>query len=57
MCLSKGRPPFPENLPNAVCGQQKPGSVDPKDDSDISKMNQCPLNACCNIVSELLTDY
>lgn len=57
MCLSKGRPPFPQNLPNAVCGPQKPGSVDPKDDSDISKMNQCPLNACCNIVSEPLTDY
>ncbi|KAL8284361.1 hypothetical protein RB597_001601 [Gaeumannomyces tritici] len=49
MCLSKGRPPFPANLPNAVCGPQKPGTVDPKDDSDISKMNQCPLNACCNI--------
>lgn len=52
MCLSKGRPPFPATLPNAVCGPQKPNSVDPKDDSDISKMNPCPLNACCNIVSE-----
>ncbi|RYP62222.1 hypothetical protein DL771_009821 [Monosporascus sp. 5C6A] len=49
MCLSKGRPPFPANLPNAVCGPQKLNSVDPKDDSDISKMNPCPLNACCNI--------
>ncbi|KAK8012878.1 chitinase [Apiospora marii] len=49
MCLSKGRPPFPNSLPNAVCGPQKPNSVDPKDDSDISKMNPCPLNACCNI--------
>ncbi|KAM7183708.1 hypothetical protein V8F20_012513 [Naviculisporaceae sp. PSN 640] len=49
ICLSKGRPPFPAVLPNAVCGPQKPGSVDPKDDSDISKMNPCPLNACCNI--------
>lgn len=56
MCLSKGRPPFPANLPNAVCGPQKPNSVDPKDDSDISKMNPCPLNACCNIVSEPLQD-
>ncbi|KAK3312158.1 hypothetical protein B0H66DRAFT_578425 [Apodospora peruviana] len=49
ICLSKGRPPFPLNLPSAVCGPQKPGSKDPKDDSDISKMNPCPLNACCNI--------
>lgn len=55
ICLSKGRPPFPAVLPNAVCGPQKPGSVDPKDDSDISKMNPCPLNACCNIVSGRVT--
>lgn len=54
ICLSKGRAPFPASLPNAVCGPQKPNSVDPKDDSDISKMNPCPLNACCNIVSEPL---
>lgn len=56
ICLSKGRPPFPANLPNAVCGPQKLGTVDPKDDSGISKMNPCPLNACCNIVSEPLPD-
>ncbi|ETS75025.1 hypothetical protein PFICI_13509 [Pestalotiopsis fici W106-1] len=49
MCLSKGRPPFPASLPDAICGPQKPNSVDPKDDSDISKMNPCPINACCNI--------
>ncbi|KAM7212489.1 hypothetical protein V8F06_012111 [Rhypophila decipiens] len=49
ICLSKGRPPFPDNLDGADCGPQKPGTKDPKDDSDISKMNPCPLNACCNI--------
>lgn len=49
MCLSKGTPPFPAPIANAVCGPQKPGSKPPTDDSDISKLNPCPLNACCNI--------
>lgn len=49
ICLSKGTPPFPAEIPNAVCGPQKPGSKAPTDGSDISKLNPCPLNACCNI--------
>jgi GH18 family chitinase len=49
MCLSKGTPPFPATIPNAVCGPQKPGSTPPTDGSDIADLNQCPLNACCNI--------
>ncbi|KXJ89088.1 hypothetical protein Micbo1qcDRAFT_213428 [Microdochium bolleyi] len=49
MCLSKGTPSFPAEITNAVCGPQKPGTSDPKDGSDISKLNPCPLNACCNI--------
>jgi GH18 family chitinase len=49
MCLSKGNPPFPAPIANAVCGPQKPGSKPPNDSSDIAKMNACPLNACCNI--------
>ncbi|KAL4879073.1 hypothetical protein BJY04DRAFT_229417 [Aspergillus karnatakaensis] len=51
MCLSSGTPPFPAPIANAVCGPQKPGSKPPAagDDTDISEMNPCPLNACCNI--------
>ncbi|TPX08096.1 uncharacterized protein E0L32_010163 [Thyridium curvatum] len=49
MCLSKGTPPFPAEIANAVCGPQKPGSKPPTDGSDIAKLNPCPLNACCNI--------
>ena len=49
MCLSKGSPPFPAPIANAVCGPQKPGSKPPTDGSDIADLNPCPLNACCNI--------
>lgn len=49
MCLSEGDPPFPAAIANAQCGPQKPGSEPPTDGSDISQMNPCPLNACCNI--------
>ncbi|KAJ6140241.1 hypothetical protein N7471_006727 [Penicillium samsonianum] len=49
MCLSKGTAPFPAEIANAQCGPQKPGSKPPTDGSDISDLNPCPLNACCNI--------
>jgi GH18 family chitinase len=49
MCLSKGTPPFPAPIANALCGPQKPGSKPPSDDTDIAELNPCPLNACCNI--------
>ncbi|KAL5337697.1 hypothetical protein BJX70DRAFT_409027 [Aspergillus crustosus] len=49
MCLSKGTAPFPAPIANAQCGPQKPGSKAPSDDSDISELNPCPLNACCNV--------
>jgi hypothetical protein len=49
MCLSKGTPPFPAPISNALCGPQKPGSKPPTDGSDISDLNPCPLNACCNM--------
>ncbi|CAG8893424.1 unnamed protein product [Penicillium egyptiacum] len=49
MCLSKGTAPFPAEIQNAQCGPQKPGSKPPTDGSDISDLNPCPLNACCNI--------
>ncbi|KAE8152020.1 chitinase [Aspergillus avenaceus] len=49
ICLSKGAPPSPAPIANAVCGPQKPGSKPTTDGSDISALNPCPLNACCNI--------
>ncbi|KAK4098179.1 glycoside hydrolase family 18 protein [Parathielavia hyrcaniae] len=52
MCLSPGHPPFPAAIENAVCGPQKPNTQPVTDGSDISKLNPCPLNACCNIWSQ-----
>ncbi|POR39187.1 Uncharacterized protein TPAR_00621, partial [Tolypocladium paradoxum] len=50
ICLSSGRPPFPAPIPSAECGPQKPGTQEPEDDKvDISTLNPCPLNVCCNI--------
>jgi GH18 family chitinase len=49
MCLSTGYPPFPAEISNAVCGPQKPGTQPPTGGADISQLNPCPLNACCNI--------
>lgn len=49
MCLSNGTAPFPNELENAVCGPQVPGTEAPDDDTDISTLNPCPLNACCDV--------
>ncbi|KAF7556019.1 hypothetical protein G7Z17_g1692 [Cylindrodendrum hubeiense] len=49
MCLSKGTPPFPAPMANALCGPQVPGTKKPKGDVDIAKLNPCPLNACCDV--------
>ncbi|TPX06880.1 uncharacterized protein E0L32_002376 [Thyridium curvatum] len=50
ICVSSGSPPMPAPIPNAVCGPQKPGSQKPGGSNpDLSKLNPCPLNACCNI--------
>ncbi|KAL0938067.1 chitinase [Colletotrichum truncatum] len=51
ICLSKGTPPFPSPIPNADCGPQKPGTVQPSGSTsrDWAKLNPCPLNSCCNI--------
>ncbi|KAK8139989.1 hypothetical protein PG984_000055 [Apiospora sp. TS-2023a] len=50
ICLSSGSPPMPAPLANAVCGPQKPGTTAPADGNmdDISLLNPCPLNACCD---------
>ncbi|KAL4783388.1 hypothetical protein BJX76DRAFT_358029 [Aspergillus varians] len=49
ICLSKGDPPMPSVLKNAVCGPQKAGTKRPNDWGHISSLNPCPLNACCDI--------
>ncbi|CAG8109170.1 unnamed protein product, partial [Penicillium nalgiovense] len=49
ICLSKGNPPMPAPMANAVCGPQKPGTEAPKDTTNITNLNPCPLNACCNV--------
>ncbi|KAK0625161.1 chitinase [Bombardia bombarda] len=48
MCLSKGDPPMPAPMSNAVCGPQKPATPAPPKGANISELNPCPLNACCN---------
>ncbi|KAF2160117.1 glycoside hydrolase family 18 protein [Zasmidium cellare ATCC 36951] len=48
ICLSKGTPPMLAALSNAVCGPKKPGTKPPAAGIDISTLNPCPLNACCD---------
>ncbi|KAL2016189.1 hypothetical protein VTK56DRAFT_4078 [Thermocarpiscus australiensis] len=40
---------MPAIVSNAVCGPQKPGTMRPASGTDISSLNPCPLNACCDI--------
>lgn len=52
ICLSKGNPPMPAVLPNAICGPQVPNAtVDGpiEDAQSLASLNPCPLNSCCNI--------
>ncbi|KAI0467015.1 hypothetical protein F4859DRAFT_518632 [Xylaria cf. heliscus] len=49
ICLSSGDPPMPAPVANAVCGPQVPGTTKPPKGTDISKLNPCPLNACCDV--------
>lgn len=49
ICLSKGKPPLPESVDNAMCGPTKPGSAAPKGDQKLTDLNPCPLKVCCNI--------
>lgn len=49
ICLSTGKPPFPAEIPGAICGPGVKGSKPPTDGTKIADMNMCPLNACCNI--------
>jgi hypothetical protein len=49
MCVSKGTPPLPASVSNAVCGPIVPGTTQPDNGTDIADLNPCPLNACCDI--------
>ncbi|KAL2827936.1 hypothetical protein BDW59DRAFT_178921 [Aspergillus cavernicola] len=49
MCLSEGYPPMPANVPSAVCGPQVNDTATAPHGTDLSTLNECPLNACCDI--------
>ncbi|EFW98972.1 class 5 chitinase chi100 [Grosmannia clavigera kw1407] len=50
ICLSSGDPPMPAALANALCGPQKPGTTVPTSGThNLSSLNPCPLNACCDV--------
>ncbi|KLU90375.1 hypothetical protein MAPG_09337 [Magnaporthiopsis poae ATCC 64411] len=49
ICLSKGDPPLPFPIANAVCGPTKPGTTKPSGGKKLADLNPCPLNACCNV--------
>lgn len=49
LCVSKGNPPMPEPVYNAVCGPTVPNTKRPSKGGDLSKLNPCPLKACCNV--------
>jgi chitinase len=49
MCLSIGSPPMPATLANAVCGPQVPGTRQPDSGANLTILNPCPLNACCDV--------
>lgn len=49
ICLSTGFPPMPTVVENSVCGPQVPGTPVAPPGTDLSTLNECPLNACCDI--------
>ncbi|KAK6953668.1 hypothetical protein Daesc_005973 [Daldinia eschscholtzii] len=49
ICLSDGDAPLPAPQKGAICGPTVPGTEQPPTGSNISDLNPCPLNACCNI--------
>ncbi|KAJ4376059.1 hypothetical protein N0V83_001340 [Neocucurbitaria cava] len=57
ICLSKGDPPMPAPVENALCGPTVPGTLRPTDGKDLKDLNPCPLNVCCNVWGQCgLTD-
>ncbi|KAL5040862.1 hypothetical protein BDW71DRAFT_201835 [Aspergillus fruticulosus] len=49
ICLSSGWPPMPTEIENAVCGPQVPDTPVASHGTNLSTLNECPLNACCDI--------
>ncbi|KAI0875547.1 class V chitinase Chi100 [Hypoxylon argillaceum] len=49
ICLSSGYAPQPSNVANAVCGPQVNGTTILPGGTNFSSINECPLNACCDI--------
>ncbi|GIJ99593.1 hypothetical protein Aspvir_001727 [Aspergillus viridinutans] len=49
ICLSSGWPPMPTVITNAVCGPQVNGTPTAPHGTNLSTLNECPLNACCDI--------
>lgn len=57
MCVSKGDPPMPAPVPNAVCGPTVPNTPQPPKGTNLTTLNECPLKACCNVWGQCgLTD-
>ncbi|OBT38806.1 hypothetical protein VE00_11107 [Pseudogymnoascus sp. WSF 3629] len=49
ICLSTGNPPMPLIIQGTICGPQVPGTQKPASGVDISTLNPCPLNSCCDV--------
>ncbi|OLN89004.1 Killer toxin subunits alpha/beta 6 [Colletotrichum chlorophyti] len=49
ICVSKGKPPMPAPVSNAVCGPTVLDTKPPKDGEKLADLNPCVLNVCCNI--------
>jgi chitinase len=49
ICLTEGSPPMPAPVANAVYGPQVPGTITVPSGVNLSTVNECPLNACCDI--------
>jgi hypothetical protein len=49
MCVSTGSPPMPATIPGAICGPQKNDTQRPSSMDALWKLNECPLNACCDV--------
>ncbi|KAJ5816258.1 Peptidoglycan-binding Lysin subgroup [Penicillium robsamsonii] len=48
VCISKGQPPMPVAIGDAVCGPQVPGTGRPRMPFMIPTLNPCPAGQCCS---------
>ncbi len=49
ICLSTGTPPMPAPVDGTKCGPQVPGTAKPAAGTNLTSLNPCPLNACCDV--------